>query len=71
VIFLGVICSALLEIIVRFRLSERYGFQHGSVDEMFITDEKTGLRIPRPNMEVRGSKIHIKINSLGFRGEEL
>jgi lysophospholipase L1-like esterase len=37
---------------------------------MLIRDEAADLWVPRPGYEIKGSRIHVKINSLGFRGEE-
>jgi len=37
---------------------------------MLLRDEASGLWVPRPGYEVQGANIHIKINSLGFRGDE-
>ncbi len=59
------------EVAVRVRAWLRYGSAVTSVnDSMSIKDEATGLMVPRPGAEQQGSKIHIKINSLGFRGAD-
>ena len=49
----------------------RYGGTGASVrDPMLTYDPAAGLYVPTPGYEVKGAKIHIKINSLGFRGDE-
>jgi lysophospholipase L1-like esterase len=37
---------------------------------MLTYDPVADLNVPTPGYEVKGAKIHIKINSLGFRGDE-
>jgi lysophospholipase L1-like esterase len=37
---------------------------------MLIRDDAADLWVPKPGFEIKGSRIHVKINSLGFRGEE-
>ena len=59
------------EVGVRMRAWLRYGSAAPNVpDELSVLNEQMGLRVPRPGVEQIGSKIHIKINSLGFRGDE-
>jgi len=70
-IFCSILCLVFLEIIIRFRANFLYGFDKGSISEIYKIDPKTGLRIPIPNKDIQGKRIHIKINSLGFRGDEL
>lgn len=67
----GILCLALLEVVVRIRLEQRFGFPDGAYDNMFKFDERFGIRMPIPNLEVKGAKTHIKINALGFRGSDL
>lgn len=56
---------------IRLRARYRYGTAARSVsDQMSVFDAESGLRLPRPGAEQIGSRIHIKINSLGFRGDE-
>jgi hypothetical protein len=54
----------------------RAWLRYGTADEdvfasATVIEQKTGLRIPRPCFELRGRLAHVKINSLGFRGEEI
>lgn len=63
----GVILVAILaEGAVRVRHWIKYGGLWG-IEDTYVVDEKTGLRIPRPGAEIGP----IKINSLGFRGPEI
>jgi lysophospholipase L1-like esterase len=67
VLFLFAICEGGL----RFRAWLKYGSAATSVrDPMLVRDDAAGLWVPRPGFEIKGANIHIKINSLGFRGEE-
>jgi lysophospholipase L1-like esterase len=57
---------------LRARAWIKYGSPSTGVrDPMLVYDEAAGIYVPRPGYEVRGANIHIKINSLGFRGDEL
>jgi lysophospholipase L1-like esterase len=59
------------EAVLRERAWMRYGSPSTGVrDPMLIYDREAELYVPRPNYEVQGERIHIKINSLGFRGDE-
>jgi lysophospholipase L1-like esterase len=61
----------LTEVAVRVRAWTRYGTTSPiASDSVFIRDKSLGLKVHRPGFELRGTEIHIKINSLGFRGEE-
>jgi lysophospholipase L1-like esterase len=56
---------------LRVRAWMRYGSASAGVrDPMLTFDRDAGVYVPRPGYEVQGAKIHIKINSLGFRGDE-
>lgn len=56
---------------LRFRAWLRYGVVAAAVRDPILTlDPASGLHVPTPGYEVKGAKIHIKINSLGFRGPE-
>jgi lysophospholipase L1-like esterase len=56
---------------LRLRAWMKYGSAATGVrDPMLVHDPVADLWTPRPGYEVKGSKIHIKINSLGFRGDE-
>jgi lysophospholipase L1-like esterase len=69
--FLLVILLVLCEGGLRFRSWLKYGSAAPGVrDAMLIRDEHAGLWVPQPGYEVKGANIHIKINSLGFRGNE-
>lgn len=68
-LFCFIACLCLTEVFVRIRAKQRYG--QSSVMDLYIYDDQSGLRIPIPNKEVKGTKTHIKINSLGFRGGEI
>lgn len=60
-------CEGLL----RTRAWIRYGSPSAAVrDPMLTFDPEAGVFVPRPGYEVKGARIHIKINSLGFRGDE-
>jgi hypothetical protein len=60
------------EAAVRFRAWMRYGSASANVrDPMMTYDRASGLSVPTPGYEVRGNKINIKINALGFRGDEI
>jgi hypothetical protein len=57
---------------LRARAWMRYGSPSTGVrDPMLVYDREAGLYVPRPGYEVKGAKINIKINSLGFRGDEI
>jgi lysophospholipase L1-like esterase len=67
----ALIALAVGEFGLRARASYYYGTAAPNVpDELSMYDEQSGLRVPRPGAVRRGSKIDIKINSLGFRGDE-
>src|SRR5688572_28114679 len=73
-VFSSVLVVALLlacEAAVRVRAWMRYGSTSASVrDPMLVYDEKADLHVPRPGWELKGDRLNIKINSLGFRGDE-
>ncbi len=67
------LCVALLigEGALRLRAWIKYGGAAAGVrDPMVVYDPLIDLTIPRAGYEVSGKDIHIKINSLGFRGPE-
>src|SRR5262249_34759340 len=67
VLFALVLCEGP----VRVRQWIRYGGAVASVrDPMVVYDEDAQLNVPKPGFEVKGARIHIQINSLGFRGDE-
>jgi lysophospholipase L1-like esterase len=56
---------------LRLRAWIRYGSAAPNVpDDFLVYNQEYSLHIPRPGYEVSGAKIHIKVNSLGFRGDE-
>jgi len=60
------------EAAVRLRAWVRYGSaQPDAMDQMAAIDPSTGLNLPRPGYERHSSRISIRINSLGFRGDEI
>jgi len=73
-LFAAVVTALMLgacEAALRVRAWVRYGSPSTGVrDPMLTYDRDADLYVPRPGYEVRGSNIHIKINSLGFRGDE-
>ena len=74
IIYLAVIVLALLavcEVGLRARQWMRYGSFAASVrDPMLEYDPQADLLVPKPGYEVKGARIDIKINSLGFRGDD-
>jgi hypothetical protein len=74
IIYLAVIVVALLavcEVGLRARQWMRYGSFAASVrDPMLEYDPQADLLVPKPGYEVKGARIDIKINSLGFRGDD-
>ena len=69
--FVLVLLLALCEGGLRVRAWLKYGTAAAGVrDAMLVRDEAAGLWVPQPGYEVKGANIHIKINSLGFRGDE-
>jgi len=63
-----VVCEAAL----RVRATIRYGSaSSGLRDAMTVYDAAADLNVPRPGYEIAGNRIHVRINSLGFRGEEV
>jgi hypothetical protein len=61
-------CEGLL----RVRARIKYGTAATAVrDPMVEYDREAQLNVPRPGYEVQGARIDIKINSLGFRGDEI
>ena len=56
---------------LRVRAWMKYGSPATGVRDPMITyDPAAGIYTPTPGYEVKGGNIHIKINSLGFRGDE-
>jgi len=61
-----ILLFAIAEAGVRIRHYLKYGGFHG-IENSYMIDKKTGLRIPKPGKTMGG----ISINSLGFRGPEI
>ena len=60
-----------LELALRARAWIRYGSFATSVrDPMLVYDREAGLFVPKPGYELKGGRIDIRINSLGFRGDD-
>ena len=56
---------------LRVRAWMKYGSPAAGVRDSLISyDPAAGIYTPTPGYEVKGGNIHIKINSLGFRGDE-
>jgi hypothetical protein len=74
-LYTSVLCLALLlagEAALRIRQWVRYGASATAVrDPMLVYDRDADLFVPKPGYELTGGRIHIKINSLGFRGDEI
>jgi len=70
---LVLLCVALLlgEGALRLRAWIKYGdAATGLRDPMVVYDPSIDLTVLRPNYEISGKDIHIKVDSLGFRGPE-
>jgi len=74
ILYLAVMVVALLavcEVGLRARQWVRYGSFAASVrDPMLEYDPQAELLVPKPGYEVKGARLDIKINSLGFRGDD-
>src|SRR5215467_9301036 len=74
-LYLSVLMVTLLgicEVGLRARQWLRYGSFSASVrDPMLEYDPQAGILVPKPGYEVKGARVNIKINSLGFRGDEI
>ena len=74
ILFTTIIVAVMVvgcEAVLRLRAWIRYGATATSFqDPMLVHDEVADLMVPRPGYEVTGNRINIKINSLGFRGDE-
>lgn len=68
---LVLVALGLCEGAVRLRAWLRYGSAATGVRDPLLTyDPAINLYSPTPGYEVQGARIHVKINSLGFRGDE-
>jgi lysophospholipase L1-like esterase len=62
----------LLEGAVRIRAWMRYGSAEiGMVDGLLVPDAASGLRVPRAGYVQESDRISIRVNSLGFRGDDI
>src|SRR5437762_8148391 len=62
---------AICEVGLRARQWVRYGSFAASVrDPMLVYDPQADIVVPKPGYEMKGARLNIKINSLGFRGDE-
>jgi len=67
----AILALIMLEGAVRTRQWIRYGSFAASVrDPMLEYDPQADLLVPKPGYEVKTSRLNIRINSLGFRGDE-
>jgi lysophospholipase L1-like esterase len=72
VAFCIVLTLLLAELVLRVRGWIRYGTTSPLAQTaVYKFDEKFQMTVPIPGRELHGSKINVKINSLGFRGDEL
>jgi len=55
---------------LRVRAWIKYGSTNPDIDDSFVFLDDIGLTIPRPGYETHGRSASVKVNSLGFRGEE-
>jgi hypothetical protein len=72
-LYMGVMVVLLLglcEAGLRFRAWMKYGSAISVRDPMLTYLPEADLYVPTPGYEAKGKNIHIKINSLGFRGDE-
>ena len=73
-LYLGVIVALALvagECGLRVRQWIRFGSPATGVRSQMLTyDPAADLYVPKPGYEAKGARIHVKINSLGFRGNE-
>jgi hypothetical protein len=57
---------------LRLRAWIRYGTANSSgTRSMYVYDEDLAMLIPRPGYQIVGKAIDVRINSLGFRGDEI
>jgi lysophospholipase L1-like esterase len=61
----------LCEGAVRLRAWILYGTTAPVVSSLLVEDPATGLVVPRAGADVRGRKVQIHVDSLGFRGPEI
>jgi lysophospholipase L1-like esterase len=67
-----VVMAMACEVAVRLRARAKFGSANTDfANAMLVLDQKTGLQVPRPGYEQHGRRVSIKINSLGFRGDEI
>lgn len=73
-LYMGVVAAVLLGLCeggLRLRAWMKYGSAAiGVRDPMLTYLPEADLYVPKPGYEIKGANIHIKINSLGFRGDE-
>lgn len=66
-----IVALLLAEAGLRLRAWARYGTTSPSAQNMaYVFDPKLQIIVPRAGAELHGSEINVKINSLGFRGDE-
>ena len=72
--YAAIVAVALLMVCegaLRLRAWMRYGTTGDISDALLVRDRESGLLVPRPGAALHGSTIDIRINSLGFRGDEI
>lgn len=69
-LILCVLLFLIFEFILRLRAKSKYGFERTTVDQIYRYDNNLKLKLLIPNLDLEGSETNIKINSLGFRGDE-
>jgi len=73
-LYLGIVTLLTLGVAeagLRVRAWMKYGGTASVRDPMLTFDQAAGIYIPTPGYELKGRNIHIKINSLGYRGDEI
>lgn len=68
VLLLGAVMAC--EATLRVRAWIRYGGGTPVRDALMVFDPDAGIYVPKPGYQVRGSQMNVRINSLGFRGDE-
>ncbi len=75
ILFAGVLVAIVLVVCeggLRVRAWIKYGSPSTGVrDPMLVYDRDADLNVPRPGYDIKGARLHIQINSLGFRGDEI
>ena len=73
-LYLGIVTLLMLGVAeagLRVRAWMKYGGTASVRDPMLTFDQAAGIYVPTPGYELKGRNIHIRINSLGYRGDEI